>query len=335
MCSNVYGRSNDRPVAYADTAIGDVQMDSSNVMDDLQSSTVDGEPFDFRDYAFDENAETNVFAFAEYCYSFYSNLQSNYGLYVYVHNPRGLTFNLNSTRNTIQFRAGEQEHSAKYSLLYLNQCEIPNYEGLFLKFKMYLTGEQKADILASLNSAERIYDVTEIELVTADTGEVENYTVSTNYYFSGYAAGYGSDPNAENTLSIKSEQADTLSLTPHATAYRPEGTNGKNDYTQDSLHSVYFAVPNEFIEMYGEMSAVHARWLDAVLKPILVTGNQAAYNAISEYIGKDITADGTDLGYFYLGAHRTYTAAGLSTTGHSYGYSYNNPGFWSKQCYIA
>ena len=261
-----------------------------------------------------------MFAFAEYCYSFYSNLQGNYGLYVYVHNPRGLTFNLNSTRNTIQFRAGEQEHSAKYSLLYLNQCEIPNYEGLFLKFKVYLTGEQKADILASLNSAERIYDVTEIELVTADTGEV--------YYYSGYAAGYGSDPNAENTLSIKSEQADTLSLVPHATAYRPDGTNGKNDYTQDSLHSVYFAVPNEFIEMYGEMSAVHARWLDAVLKPILVTGNQAAYNAISEYIGKDITADGTDLGYFYLGAHRTYTVAGLSTTGHSYGYSYNNAGVW-------
>ncbi len=318
------------PVAYADTAIGDVQMDSSNVMDDLESSTVDGEPFDLRDYAFDENAETNVLAFAEYCYSFYSNLQGNYGLYVYVHNPRGLSFNLNSTRNTIQFRAGEQEHSAKYLLLYLNQCEVPNYEGLFIKFKVYMTAEQKADILANLNSAERVYDVTEIELVLADTGEVENYTVSTNYYYSGYAAGYGSDPNAENTLSIKSEQADTLSLVPHATAYRPEGTNGKNDYTQDSLHSVYFAVPNEFIEMYGEMSAVHARWLDAVLNPILVTGNQSAYNAISEYIGKDISADGTDLGYFYLGAHRTYTVAGLSTTGHSYGYSYNNPGFWSN-----
>lgn len=316
------------PVAYADTAIGDVQMDSSNVMDDLQSSTVDGEPFDLRDYAFDENAETNVFAFAEYCYSFYSNLQGNYGLYVYVHNPRGLTFNLRSLRNTIQFRAGEQEHSAKYSLLYLNQCEEQNYEGLFIKFKVIMTAEQKADIFANLNSAERVYDVTEIELVTADTGEAQNYIVSTKYYYSGYAAGYGSDPNAENTLSIKSEQADTLSLVPHATAYRPDGTNGKNDYTQDSLHSVYFAVPNEFIEMYGEMSAVHARWLDAVLKPILVTGNQAAYNAISEYIGKDITADGTDLGYFYLGAHRIYAVAGLSTTGHSYGYSYNNAGFW-------
>lgn len=318
------------PVAYADTAIGDVQMDSSNVMDDLQSSTVDGKPFDFRDYAFNENVETNVFAFAEYCYSFYRNLQGNYGLYVYVHNPRGLTFNLNSTRNTIQFRAGEQEHSVKYSLLYLNQCEVPNYEGLFIKFKVYMTAEQKADIFANLNSAERVYDVTEIELVTADTGEAQNYIVSTKYYYSGYAAGYGSDVNAGSTLDIKSEQADTLHLKPQYTAYRPEGTNGKNDYTQDSLHSVYFAVPNEFIEMYGEMSAVHARWLDAVLKPILVTGNQSAYNAISEFIGKDISADGTDLGYFYLGAHRTYTAAGLSTTGHSYGYSYNNPGFWSN-----
>ena len=125
------------PVAYADTAIGDVQI----------------------------NAETNVFAFAEYCYSFYSNLQGNYGLYVYVHNPRGLTFNLRSLRNTIQFRAGEQEHSAKYSLLYLNQCEEQNYEGLFIKFKVIMTAEQKADIFANLNSAERVYDVTEIELV--------------------------------------------------------------------------------------------------------------------------------------------------------------------------
>lgn len=318
------------PVAYADTAIGDVQMDSSNVMDDLESSTVDGKPFDFRDYAFDESAETNVFAFAEYCYSFYSNLQGNYGLYVYVHNPRGLTFNLRSLRNTIQFRAGEQEHSAKYSLLYLNQCEEQNYEGLFIKFKVIMTAEQKADIFANLNSAERVYDVTEIELVTADTGEAQNYIVSTKYYYSGYAAGYGSDVNAGSTLDIKSEQADTLHLKPQYTAYRPEGTNGKNDYTQDSLHSVYFAVPNEFIKMYGEMSAVHARWLDAVLKPILVTGNQAAYNAISEYIGKDITADGTDLGYFYLGVNRKYNVAGLQTTGHSYGYSYNNPGFWSN-----
>lgn len=318
------------PVAYAATAIGDVQMDSSNVMDDLESSTVDGKPFDFRDYAFDENAETNVFAFAEYCYSFYKNLQGNYGLYVYVHNPRGLTFNLNSLRNTIQFRADEQERSAKYSLLYLNQCEVPNYEGLFIKFKVYMTAEQKADILASLNSAERIYDVTEIELVSAETGEAKNYQVSTKYFYTGYAAGYGSDINAGSTLDIKSEQADTLHLKPQYTAYRPEGTNGKNDYTQDSLHSVYFAVPNEFIELFGEMSAVHARWLDAVLKPILVTGNQYAYNSIRKYLGVDLytleeNSDGQidDIGYLYLGGLTEKPFEDGGYTQYWYGYSYN------------
>ena len=289
------------PIAYADTLIGDVKMDRTNVMDDLESATVDGEPFDFRDYAFDESSETNVFAFAEYCYSFYGNMQGNYGLYVYVHNPRGLTFNLQSTSNSIQLRAGSQEHSVKYTLLYLNSCERENYEGLFLKFKVMLAAEQKADIFDSLNSAERVYEVAEIELVSADTGEAQAYPVSTKYYFSGYAAGYGSDPEAGYTLSMRSEQADTLSLTPHPTAYRPEGTNGKSDYTQDSLHSVYFAVPNDFIDLYGEMSAVHARWLDAVLKPILVTGNQDAYNAIRKYLGQNIGTFDDALNYHYYG----------------------------------
>ena len=329
----VLGGHSTAPIAYADTLIGDVQMDSSNVMDDLQNSTVDGEAFDFRDYAFDEQGETNVFALAEYCYSFYSNMQGNYGLYVYVHNPRGLTFNLNSLRNTIQLRAGEQAQFTKYSLLYLNQCEIPNYEGLFIKFKVYMTGEQKAAVLESLNSTERTYEVTEIELVTESTGDAENYTVSTTYFYTGYAAGYGSNPNADTTLDIKSEQAKTLSLKPYSTAYRPAGTNGKNDYTQDSLHSVYFAVPNEFIELFGEMSAVHARWLDAILKPILVTGNQAAYNAIRSYLGVDLyTVDGNqhggqieDIGYLYLGdlTQKPFEDGGYDQ--YWYGYSYNFP----------
>ncbi len=193
-----------------------------------------------------------------------------------------------------------------------------------------LSGEQKADILANLNSTERVYDVTEIELVSAETGEAENYPVSTEYCYSGYAAGYGSNPNGENTLSIKSEQADTLHLKPQYTTYRPEGTNGKNDYTQDSLHSVYFAVPNEFIELFGEMSAVHARWLDAVLKPILVTGNQGAYNSIRKFLGVDLytleeNSDGQidDIGYLYLGGLTEKPFEDGGYTQYWYGYSYN------------
>ena len=117
------------PVAYADTVVGNVKMDSSNVMDDLQNSTIDGMPFDISNYAFDESKQTQVFMFTEYCYSFYSNMQGNYELYVYVYNPQGLHFKTNSMLNTISLRAGGNDSigHTKYTLAYLNQCELPNY----------------------------------------------------------------------------------------------------------------------------------------------------------------------------------------------------------------
>ena len=147
------------PVVYADTVIGDVQMDCSDVMEDLESSTIDGKPFDISDYAFDESEQTQVVMFAEYCYSFYANRQENYGLYVYVWNPQGLRFTLDSTRNKISLRTGKDESVGytKYTLLYLDQCDQTNYEGLFLKFKVMLSGEEKEQIFESLKSDERVY----------------------------------------------------------------------------------------------------------------------------------------------------------------------------------
>ncbi|MBQ7879421.1 MAG: hypothetical protein IJ317_02105, partial [Clostridia bacterium] len=158
------------------------------------------------------------------------------------------------------------------------------------------------------------------------------YTVATAYEYSGYASGYGSNPNAGSTLLCKSEQLEVLKLDVRPTQYRPEGTNGKNDYTQDSLHSVYFAVPNKAIEKYGEMTAIHATWLNAVLKPALVTGNQKAYKAIVRYLGENIGKETSAFDYGYLGA---YSSGVNSATGNMYrvthsGFSYNrdfNPTF--------
>ena len=94
------------------------------------------------------------------------------------------------------------------------------------------------------------------------------------------------------------------------TVWRPEGNNGKSEYTQDSLHSVWFSVPNEYIEKYGDMYAVHAMWLDAVLKPALMTGNDKAYNAILPYLGKNIDGHTDDIPYAYLGAESNITTGG-------------------------
>ena len=74
----------------------------TNVLDDLLSSTVNGKPFDVRDYPFDETGEVQVISFIEYCYSYKANQRDNYGLYIYVYNPKGQSFSENNKLNKIQ-----------------------------------------------------------------------------------------------------------------------------------------------------------------------------------------------------------------------------------------
>ena len=263
----------------AETALS---YEQTNVLDDLMNATINGEKFSLQKYNFDRRKATQVLSFVEYCYSFYENKQDKYGLYVYVYNPKGLIFETGSPLNQIQFTCGDSANVSytKYPLIFLNCSTKTDYEGLFFKFKVNLSDEQKDWILQTVNSSNRVYRVSGIELLVKGDLNATEYTVATTYNYSGYAKGYGSNENAENTLQCGASQAEVLSLDVHPTQYRPAGTNGKNNYTQDSLHSVYFAVPNDVINRYGVMSAVHATWLNAVLKPALVTGNQKAYNAI-------------------------------------------------------
>lgn len=56
--------------AYAETAN---EFDTTNVLEDLEATTIDGKAFSLEDYAFNEKEQTTVLLLAEYCYSFYEN----------------------------------------------------------------------------------------------------------------------------------------------------------------------------------------------------------------------------------------------------------------------
>lgn len=328
----------DTSYTYTARAESVAEFEVNNVLDDLKNSRINGEEFTLKNYNFDATKKTQVISFLEYGYSFYKNLQGNFGLYFYVYNPKGLRFVPNSSLNSITFKIGEDDtlKYEKYPVTVLNYSQ-GDYNGLFYKVKVVLTEEQKQDILSKLNSTERVYCVSEIELLEEGTTNATSFAAESIYKFSGYMSGYGSDITAENTLKCNNEHLETLSLEPKVTVYRPEGTNGKNDYTQDSLHSVYFAVPNKFIESYGEMTAVHATWLNAVLKPALVTGNQEAYAAIQSYLGDTIPRaeldssfcgyHDDDLPYMYYGAEIAGGAG--STATEYYGFGYNALNGWS------
>ena len=282
------------PVAYAETSAGTLAYDSTNVMDDLENTTIDGVSFDVKDYPFDEKRDTSVLLFAEYCYSFYSNKQSNYSLYVYVYNPQGLVFDTPSARNAIQFSVGDTSEYVKYPLQFLNKSEETNYEGLFYKFKVYLTGEQKTAILEKLNSSERFYHISGIELLEEGAINPHDWEVNAEYRYSGYADGYGSvSGGTGDTLTYTKKEGETAVITSEyigQTYYRPDGNNGKNNYTYDTLQSVYFSVPNDLTEKYGTLSEVRAEWLKTMTSWGLVTGGDTKYyDFFKRLVGADTT----------------------------------------------
>ena len=279
------------PAAFRASAAETVvsAFEQQNVMDDLDGMTIDGKAFSVKDYAFDESKPTQVLMLAEFCYSFYSDRQDDFGLYLYVWNPQGLQFDADSSFNAVTFRAGKGNAASfeKVPLVFLSRCEERNYEGLFYKFRIGLSDEQRAAVLRSVKSDERRYHIGELELLSEGETRASSFYVGTEYVFSGFAKGYGSNAEAKSTLTCDTEQKEALTLDVKSTYYYPGGTHS-DGITRDVLQSVYFSVPDELIETYGEMSAVHATWLNAYTAPMLVTGNREIYDTFEPLLGEYI-----------------------------------------------
>ena len=312
-------------------AATDVQTayENTNVLDNLDGATIGGKTFDIADYPHNDEGRPQVISLVEFCYSYYADKQGDFGLYVYVYNPQDIAFDMATDRNKIQLTYGNKQSYSKYTLDFLNYSEKAGYEGRFYKFKVRLTDAERKDILAAVNDDGRVYKISGIEL--SYKGSVTEYPCGQTYTYSGYAEGYGSELATGDTLSCTVDGFDKyLTLDVHSTYYRPEGTNGEA-YERDTLHSVYFSVPNEIIAEYGEMTAVHATWLNARTSPIFVTGNKDVYNAVLPYIGQ--TVDGGDFTYakddnspvpYALIASKYIESAGWNNASYSLSYmSYN------------
>jgi len=278
----ICGWGNSSVYASADESVQSA-FDNTNVLSDLEGSTVGGKTFDISDYPHDSDGKPQIISFVEFCYSYYADKQDDYGLYVYVYNPQDIAFDMATQRNKIQLTYGDKTSYSKYVLEFLNYSTQAGYEGRFYKFKVKLTDSEKSEILSTVDENGRVYKISGIEISVKNV--VTEYKCATTYTYSGYALGYGSELATSDTLSCTVDGMEKyLSLDVHSTYYRPKGTSGEA-YTQDTLHSVYFSVPNEILSEYGEMTAVHATWLNAYTNPILVTGNSSVYNAILPYVG--------------------------------------------------
>ncbi len=272
------------PTAYAENDDIVTRYEQTNVMSNLKGSTVGGKAFDAKDYPHNENGKPQVISFVEFCYSYYADKQSDYGLYIYVYNPQDKAIDTNTLRNKIQLTYGDKPSYNKYTLKFLNYSKDVGIEGRFYKFKIELTTAERNDILKTLNPDERVYKVSGVELSVKN--KVTEYTTAQVHTYKGFAIGYGSELAETDTLSCKVDGFDKyISLDVRSTYWRPDGTH-EDLHSRDTLHSVYFAVPNSIVNEYGEMTGVHATWLNVQTAPIIVTGNKTVYNAVEPYIAK-------------------------------------------------
>lgn len=345
------------PVTASETEL--TTLDDTDIVDDMQNIKI-------RNYLYNSFGSPEVILALESCFSYRKNISGYYGFYIYLYNPNGNE--IDTTKDIVanmavkygedgkpsdyanvklkclgsatgyKLKSGAEATDGEISLDMLDETEEP----LFWKFKVIqsqslLTLEQEY----MEKHEKRRYDIAGIQFCYKNGDQssgmknyndvikyAKDYSVSTTYYFTGYAKGCGADYNAENTLEGTQEVLETISLEVTATQYRPGDSNGKDDYTRDSLHSVYFSVPNDFITDYGGLWGIKAQWLDAVLKPALVTGNKDVYKALTEYLGKDIS-EIDDFDYGYLGVMSSVqTAVGPYSVIKSK-YTYNMPSSWS------
>lgn len=317
-------------VANAATVKKEVVTDFSktNVLDDLESSTVNGQLFDITDYPYSAQRNIQLITMVEYCYSFESSNLDYYGLYLYIYNPRNLDIDTSSGANKIQMATaydskGTPTRYDKFTLQFCNTVESGNYKNLFYKFKVVEKEINGTTFYDRVNSNARRYDITGIELKTNGTNNAIEYKVGGTYIFSGYAKGFGPDKEAESNLNCVVEELETLELSVHHTNYRT-GVSSKGQDYYNEVNTVYFSVPGRVFEQYGNLQKIRAEWWEYKTKMAAITSDQDFYNQLLQYVGTDVGEYDSNVPvYIYSGYEgRSSTGIGIPTY-HDYHWVYN------------
>lgn len=305
------------------SALSNNNFDSEDVMKDLENA----ENFDFNKYPAGSNREMEIANFVEYCYSPISNHQANYGLYIYLYNPKNVKFKKDA-ENTIQLAISAPDGSVskyqKYKIKHLSESK-GDYANLFHKFKI-MDGENEKikfkDLLKLVNSNKRIYNVSGIELIKEDN-QIEDYGIGGQYVFTGYAKGYGLDTSADTTLKSEVKTTETIQLDVESTFYRLPGQSAAGVGHKDNLSSVYFAIDNSTLEKWGNLNAIRATWFETHVVPTVITNRKDVYDDLMDNaVGKVIPTAQQGLIYnnYYL-----FSTEHLAGGADKYKYCWNAP----------
>ena len=278
---NYTGYADDNPYPF----------DQTNVLEDLESS----KDFNLLEWVWDYSGifkTPMVMNFVEWCYSPF--VKGDFALYIYFYNPSNLNIDVDNYSNRVQMasaysgsgiitRDSTPTDYDTYNIVYCNKSVRQNYEGMFYKFRVVdKKGSDGLTLAERVYSGERRYDISGLVLATED-GAVREVGVGGTYYFSGYAAGYGPDANADNTLECTGFQPlETISLEVHNTLYRQDGYSELGEGHRWDINSVYFSVPERYFDDYGALQKIKAEWWEYETEPIFLSDNEEVVMAFKK-----------------------------------------------------
>ena len=262
-------------------------MHSTRVTDDLVNMG-----FDLSKYPRDTSADwIKVLDFVEYGYDKDGD-QEYYGLYLYIYNPSGREIVAGKNQVQMSFRdvAGKEVPWQKYGVTRMSTSLDTGNEYVF--YKLYVAAS--ATIVRQISGAiSREYNVSGLELMFAgsdSTKPVDNL-VDSKWIYTGYMENFGS---STNTLHCNRVLEERIRVKMEAASWYSRSSDLGEDYRYE-VSSVYFNIPNVFIEEYGNpkdatsgLREVEGEYYKYVTDGLVVP-DQKWYNRFYNYVDISLT----------------------------------------------
>lgn len=245
--------------------INEIEFDKNSINEDFKSSEVSVN--DFINASFIE-----VIDFVEYCYG-----TNDYGLYLYVVIPNYNEFDFESKVNKVQLAVNNSSNYIKYDL------KLITLEKNVFKFKIDFNSNEESIILNNLDPMNRIYSLSGFELKKKADYNATEFEIGGTWNYSGYAKGINNQK--ESTLKSTYKKEETIQLDINDLTYRYDDDLIKS--TKRQLNSVYFSIPNYYLEEYGFLSEIDFEFYEYKTKPIYVIKDYL-YDELIINLGKEV-----------------------------------------------
>ena len=248
----------------------------------------------------DEVNTPKIIEFLEYGFDQNGN-QSDYGIYLYVYNPSKEDVDIGSKYNTIQISttssAGNVTSYKKYQLQFVSKStnkDGAGLENLYYKFKVDLG----SSFLGNLDKSERIYNVADLELQYNEPNPRKS-NISATYVCTGFQPNHWRDLETGKLMETSSFycqvlELDTIEIDLHPATWKTTSSD-KGSHYQYEVSSVYFSIPDYYLEKYGDISdedfkglaAVDGVWYEYKINGI-VSDSEELVNTAQNYLGVSI-----------------------------------------------